>query len=92
MVEDSSQPPKYNLDAVAQAILVQIIDLHPERLAVREWLLRIVGDWDDGLEVETAQSAIRDLRVSGLIHYRDDDQLVEPTQAVLRYVALLGLP
>lgn len=85
-------PAKYNPEAVAQAILVEIIDLHPQRLTVCEWLRRIVADLADGLEVETAIEAIHGLRASGVVGYRDDDRVVEATHAALRAVALLGSP
>jgi hypothetical protein len=80
---------KYNPDAVAQAILVEVLDLHPERLTVSGWLLRIVADPDDGIEVETATEAIHGLRASGLIDYRNDDRVVEATYAALRASELL---
>lgn len=50
--------------------------------------MRIVSDPDDGREVETVAQAIRNLRQFSLFRDRDDE-IVEPTQAALRAVALL---
>jgi aryl-alcohol dehydrogenase-like predicted oxidoreductase len=88
MTSDAATPPKYNPKLVEHAILVEVIEQHPSRLTIRELTLRIVSDPDDSTEVETATDAIRDLRRSGLVRYRNDDQLVEPTQAALRAHAL----
>jgi hypothetical protein len=84
--------PAYDAQVVARAILEEVLLRRPDRLTVAELRQKVVGDPDDEREVETALEAIHYLRESGLIRYRDDDQLVEPTQAVLRYVALVELP
>jgi hypothetical protein len=86
---NSADSPAYDPEIVSRTILEEVIRLHPERLTVAELSLRIVGDPGDEREAETAAEAIHDLRAFGLIRYRDDDKLVEPTQAVLRYVALM---
>jgi hypothetical protein len=85
-----SNSPAYDPEIVARSILEEVIRLHPERLTVAELSLKIMGDPEDEREVETAGEAIQSLRASGLVRYRNDDRLVEPTQAVLRYVALMG--
>jgi hypothetical protein len=85
-----SDAPAYNREIVARAILEEVLRLHPERLTVDELSMRIVGDPEDEREVGTAAEAIYDLRASSLIRYRNDDQLVEPTQVVVRYVELVG--
>lgn len=82
-------PPKYNLDVVAQVILEEAVELHPQCLTVRELALRIVADAGDVREVETAVEAIRDLRQAGLFRCRDGEGVVQPTSAALRAVALL---
>lgn len=61
---------------------------HPENLTAKELSLRIVSDAGDAREVETAAQAIRGLREFGLFKVRDDE-IVEPTPAGLRAVALL---
>jgi hypothetical protein len=81
---------KYNPELVGQVVLIEVIEQHPARLTVDELALRIVTDPADSLEVEAATDAVRDLRRSGLVRYRNDDLLVEPTQAALRAVALLS--
>lgn len=90
-VEPRSRPA-YDVESVARTILEEAIRRHPERLTVTELSLRIVGDPDDDLEGETAVEAIQSLRASGLIRYRNDDQIVEPTHAVLCYAELMGSP
>jgi hypothetical protein len=77
----SKVPPKYASKLVEETMLIEIIEQHPLRLTIGELVLRIVADPDDSREVETATEAIRNLRRSVLVRYRDDDDLVEPTQA-----------
>jgi hypothetical protein len=86
-----STPPKYDLALVGQVILEEALELHPQRLTVGELALRIVGDPDDGVEVETVTEAIRNLRRSGLVRYRNDDQVVEPTHAAFSAAAIFDL-
>lgn len=90
MDADAKTPPKYSPKLVEETMLIEIIEQHPLRLTVGELVLRIVADPDDNREVETAKEAIRNLRRSGLARYRDDDELVEPTQAALHAHALLA--
>jgi hypothetical protein len=80
--------PKYDREKVGEAILFEVIEQHPTRLSVEEIMLRIVSDSDDTAEVQTAGEAMLDLRRSGLVRFRNDDRLVEPTQAALRAHAL----
>jgi hypothetical protein len=61
-----------------------VVNLHPERLSVAELSLRIAADPEDGRETETIAHAIRDLRRSGLVRYRNGDQLVEPPHPAMR--------
>ena len=72
-------------------ILREATELHPQRLTVEELSLRIVSDPEDHWEVETAANAIRDLRRSGLVRYRNDDQVVEPTHAAISAAAIFDL-
>ena len=86
---DSETPPKYNV-AIVEAVLLEVAaELHPQHLTAAELSLKIVGDPDDGREIETAARAIRNLREFGLFRDRDDE-IAEPTQAALRAVALLA--
>jgi hypothetical protein len=83
--------PNYDPVLVEQVILDEALDLHPQRLTVRELSLRIVSDPHDSTEVETATDAIRDLRRSGLLRYRNDDQVVEPTHAAFSAAEIFDL-
>lgn len=82
-------PPKYNVAIVEAVILEVAAELHPRHLTAKDLSLSIVSDPDDGREVETAIHAIRNLREFGLFADRGDE-IVEPTQAALRAVALLA--
>jgi hypothetical protein len=85
---DSETAPKYNVATVESVILEVAAELHPQQLTAGDLSLRIVGDPDDSREVETATRAIRNLREFGLFSDRDDE-IMEPTPAALRAVALL---
>lgn len=85
----SETPAKYDLAIVEAVVLEVAAELHPQHLTARDLSLRIVSDRDDSTEVETAAQAIRNLRELGLLRDRDDE-IVEPTQAALRAVALLA--
>jgi hypothetical protein len=85
---DSETSPKYDVAKVEAVILQEAAELHPQHLTARALSQRIVGDPDDNREAETATRAIRNLREFGLFSDRDDE-VVEPTQAALRAVALL---
>jgi len=81
-------PPKYDVATVEAVILEVAAELHPRNLTARELALEIIGDPDDAREVGTAAQAIRGLREFGPFNVRDDE-IVEPTPAALRAVALL---
>lgn len=87
---DSATPPKCDPEQVELAVLEEAIELHPQRLTVEELALRVAVDPDDDWEAKAVTAAIRDLRRSGLLRYRDDDRVVEPTHAALRAAALLA--
>lgn len=92
MPANSAESPRYDPELVERAILEEVLNLHPQRLTVGELSLRIAGDTEDSLEIETAVEATHSLRASGLVRYRSDDLVVEPTHAALRAAALLGSP
>lgn len=83
--------PNYNPALVRQVILDEALELHPQRLTIRELSLRIVSDPKDSTEVEAATEAICDLRRSGLLRYRNDDQVVEPTHAAFSAAEIFDL-
>ena len=78
----------HNPALIEQVILEAAIELHPQRLTVRELSLRVISDPEDSIEVETTAHVIRDLRRSGLLRYRNDDQVVEPTHAAISSAAI----
>ena len=85
----ASIPPKYNSDLVEPVLLEEVIELLPIRLTVFELCQRIAADPHDERAIETIKQATGDLRRWGLLRYRNDDELVEPTQAALRAFELL---
>jgi hypothetical protein len=87
-MSDSETPAKYDVSKVEAVVLEVAAELHPEHLSAGGLLLKIVGDPDDGREIETGEQAIGNLREFGLFCDRDDE-IVEPTAAALRAVALL---
>jgi hypothetical protein len=72
-----------------QVALIEVVDLHPEHLTIPELILRIARDPESEAMQEKMRDAIRELRRSGLVRYRDDDEVVEPTHAILRAFDLL---
>jgi hypothetical protein len=88
MAADAPIPAKYDVAIVESAILEVAAELHPRHLTADELSRQIVSDADDSREVRTAAHAISNLREFGLFRDRDDE-IVEPTQAALRAVALL---
>lgn len=86
--EDSTQP-QYDVAVVEALILDIAAELHPEHLSTGRLLRQIVNNADDEKEIETGVQAIRNLREVGLFTRRDDE-IVEPTPAAIRAVALLA--
>jgi hypothetical protein len=72
-----------------RTVLTEIVELHPELLTIDELILRVARHPRDETTKEEIRNAIRDLRRSGLVRYRDDDEVVEPTHAALRAFDLL---
>ena len=87
MPSGADLPPKYNIATVEAVILEEAAELHPDNLTATDLSLKIVSNADDSREVETVAQAIRGLREFGL--FADRDEIVEPTPAGLRAVALL---
>jgi hypothetical protein len=87
-LKEASTPPKYNVDSVEAVVLEMAAELHPEHLSTDGLLSKVVADPRDEREIETGVQAISSLREVGLLTHRDDE-LVEPTPAALRTVALL---
>jgi hypothetical protein len=91
MTAGAAISPNYLREHVERAVLEAVIALLPVRMTIAELCLWIAADPEDSREVETIRRAIRDLKRSGLLRCRNDDQVVEPTQAAVRAFALLTL-
>jgi hypothetical protein len=72
-----------------RTVLTEVVQLHPELLTIPELILRVVSDPQDEPMKEKVGQAARELRRSGLVRYRDDDEVVEPTHVVIRAYELL---
>jgi hypothetical protein len=80
--------PQYDV-AVVEALLLEVAaELHPEHLSTGGLLRKVVTNSDDAREIDTGVQAIRNLREFGLFAQRDDE-IVAPTPAAIRAVALL---
>lgn len=84
----SGTPPEYDIAIVEAVILQEAAELHPRHLTASDLAMRIVSDPNDKREVETATQAIQGLREFSLFSDRGDEVVV-PTPAALRAVALL---
>jgi hypothetical protein len=71
---------------VELAVLMVVVELHPDHLTPSELVLKISGKRDEGAELA---DAIRELRGSGLLRFVGD--VVAPTHAALQAVTLLTL-
>ena len=80
--------PNFDVEKVEAVVLEVAAELHPELLAGDRLAQKIASDPHDSRELDTATQAIHNLRELGLFTERDDE-LVEPTPAALRAVALL---
>lgn len=77
------------LIAVEQALIEVVMDAHPARLTIPELTQRVAVDPHDQDEAETIAEAARELRRDGLLRYRNDDRVIEPTRAAVRAYAIL---
>lgn len=87
----SAIPPGCPPEALERTVLEQVIELLPVRMTVAELCSWIATNPEDDREVEAIREAIRDLKRSGLLRYRNDDQVVEPTQAGAHAFTVLTL-
>jgi len=71
-------------------VLEGVIELLPVRLTVSELCQKITSGSQEKWRVERARNAIRELKGWGLLRYRDDDQLVEPTPAAVHFSELFN--
>jgi hypothetical protein len=87
---DTTTPPAYRPKLVEAALLVEAVNQHPARLRIDELSLKVAADPHDSREIETIAEAILELRRCGLFRYRNDDEVVEPTQAAIHAFDLLA--
>jgi hypothetical protein len=81
--------PNYKPELVEQVLLEVTVDLYPVCLTTPELCRKIAANPDDDKEIRVIANAIRELRCCGLLHRRNDDEAVEPTEAALRAVLRL---
>jgi hypothetical protein len=86
---DRTRSPATEAEAIERVVLEEVIQLHPERLTIPELILRIATDPYDHAKQEKISRAIRELRRTGLLRYRENDDPVEPTHAGIRAFELL---
>lgn len=72
-----------------RTLITEVVELHPERLTIPELILRIARDPADKATEDQIRNATRELRRSGLVRYRNDDEVVEPTHTAMRMYELL---
>lgn len=82
-------PAKYEPLKVGRALLFEVIGQDPARLTIDQLVGRIVSDPDDRREVLTAATAVRELRIAGLVRV-EEDETVEATKAALHADALFS--
>lgn len=73
-----------SLAELERTVLTEIVQLHPELLTIPELILRVASDPQDEPANENIRHAARELRRSGLVRYRNDNEVVEPTHAAHR--------
>jgi hypothetical protein len=71
---------------VELAVLLEVVELHPNHLTSAELVVKLSGERD---EQEELKAAIRRLKDSGLL--RGTGDVVAPTDAALRAAAILTL-
>jgi asparagine synthetase A len=84
----SSRSPHERDLWVENAVLLQIVSLHPDHLTSKELVVRMEEDESDTGRVEIV-NAIGALKRSGLVRFTGE--VVEPTYAAIRAVAILSL-
>lgn len=73
-----------SLAELERTVLTETVQLHPEQLTIPELILRVARDPYAETTNEEIRKATRELRRSGLIRYRDDDEVVEATHTAYR--------
>ena len=89
MPNDRGTSPNHNLELIEGALLEAAVRRHPTRLTPHELAMEVVWNPDDESEVQATGKAIRGLRHYGLLRYRTQEKVVEPTPAGRHAVSLL---
>jgi hypothetical protein len=71
-----------------RSVLQSIIAAYPELFTENELVREIADNWEDVVERDTIERAIRSLAVVGLLHRCHP--IIVPTRAALRFEALEG--
>lgn len=68
-------------------VITEILQLYP--LTISELIIRVASNPDDGATEDRVRIITRDLRRDGVVRYRNNDEVVEPTRAAIRMDELL---
>lgn len=74
-------------EELERTVISEILQLYP--LTISELVLRVAPNPGDAATEDNVRIATRDLRRDGLVRYRNDDEVVEPTRAAVRMDELL---
>jgi hypothetical protein len=74
-------------EGVENAVLRQLLDLHPTRLTLEELTREFCASRSDFAGRDAVERAVRDLTAAGLLH--KGEEFVAPTRAALRFNELL---
>lgn len=75
-------------EKVERAVLFEVLDEHPDQLAITELVRRIADDPEDTEEREKVLRAVGELAAAGVLQH--SGETVSATAAALRVNALLG--
>jgi hypothetical protein len=92
MHDDHSQrrelSPAREDEIIEQAILTQVLVLHPAQLTILELALKMEADCEDFAQKDAVERAVRELSRDGLLAC--DCRRIWPTRAALRFEELHG--
>jgi hypothetical protein len=74
--------------AQESAVLQHVLALHPTAITIEELVRELDPERDSFAQRDAVERAVRDLAGAGLLH--QNDSLVLPTRAALRFDELLG--
>jgi hypothetical protein len=81
--------PTRNDEIIEQAVLTQVLVLHPTRLTILELAMKMAADCEEFTQTDAVECAVRELSRDGLLHC--DCRRIWPTRTALQdFDALLG--